>query len=73
MRLALHNSPQKGIFKFLFQAPVAQLVEQLTLNQRALGSNPSRRTIKPRNTLRVKWGFIFLKMGYTEIYGSHGE
>ena len=31
--------------RFPTGAPIAQLVEQLTLNQRVLGSNPSGRTI----------------------------
>ena len=31
---------------FLIHAPLAQLVEQLTLNQRARGSSPRRRTTK---------------------------
>ena len=38
---------------------VAQLVEQLTLNQRALGSNPSRPTTIKKPFALCRWFFLF--------------
>ena len=38
-------------------APLAQLAEQLTLNQRVRGSSPWRRTIQPQVRLLLTCGF----------------
>lgn len=40
-------SPIQGSAKPTRHGRIAQLVEQLTLNQRVLGSNPSASTISP--------------------------
>ncbi len=39
--------------RFQTSGPLAQLVEQLTLNQRVAGSNPARLTIKKLGLLRT--------------------
>ena len=40
-------------------ACVAQLVEQLTLNQWVRGSNPRARTIKQISPFCKEWGYLF--------------
>ena len=40
--------------------PLAQLVEQLTLNQRVAGSSPSRITIENESTVRNDCAFCFI-------------
>ncbi len=52
-----HHSPHitKSLIHLreVFDGPLAQLVEQLTLNQRVVGSIPTRPTINNTNSMRM--------------------
>ena len=46
--------------KFKVSGPLAQLVEQLTLNQVVVGSNPTRPTSEPKTPVDIDRRFAFL-------------
>lgn len=46
--------------KFKVSGPLAQLVEQLTLNQLVVGSNPTRPTTETRTPVDIDRRFAFL-------------
>ena len=53
LKLSTQNSKLKTRARSARHAPLAQSVEQLTLNQRALGSSPRRRTSRPEGAKRT--------------------
>ena len=54
------DDPKSSKAETITNASVAQLVEQLTLNQLVLGSNPSRGISKKLSKAHSLWGFFIL-------------